>query len=722
MKERRSIITTVLIAVGLLVALMLYNASGEDENGEAASEGADAPAQSASPTAAAVPAAESTYDITDGTDEASDFTVIVSSVGAALRSVELHKDQYRQPDLSAEAPDYVPADRTDEGPYEMVGPWDTSLLPFRLEVTELSWPGRTDGGTITRAVRAPSAVEAVVDAPNQVRFAANPSTDDLAVRVGDTITGEGVPADAEVTRVLDEKTIESSKPMTGVKTIALERVGAPLEQYRVDPTFVEVPREEGSTVRTFVWPNPARDDSDVWIQRQWTVTGKYTISLRTQVLNLAATDLEVHYVTELNGWVDPWAEEPGMFSVPVKHWAPACFVDGSLEEELLSDLLDEDEPKMAFPGTVKWLGINSQYFLLAAIFPSEAGMAGVCTLSARGNGVITAAFERTTKETLPGVRAACLPDWYPSGHRSPDVKCSEAMAKLEVDAGHLDENSLNLAMDRYRRGHTVEEAVELKTMLLAYGGARNAGSMEMQVYAGPKDLAILSSTDPTLEESLDFWYFGFLAKPMLWLLKWLNGFVANWALAIVLLTVIIKGLMLPLTQKSYVNMQRMQMVKPEMEVLQKKHGNDKQKLHAEMMNLYKRHNMNPLGGCLPMLFQMPVYIALYRCIYQAVDLYQAPLFGWITDMTQPDPYYILPVALGAFMFLQQAFMPSSPGADATQQKIIKYAMPVMFSVFMLMLPSGLVFYIFISTAISIGQQWLIKRQFAAKAASARSKA
>ena len=113
-----------------------------------------------------------------------------------------------------------------------------------------------------------------------------------------------------------------------------------------------------------------------------------------------------------------------------------------------------------------------------------------------------------------------------------------------------------------------------------------------------------------------------------------------------------------------------------------------------------------------MVFQMPVYIALYRCIYSAVDLYQAPLFGWIADMTQPDPYFILPVLLGGFMFLQQMFMPSSPGADPMQQKIMKIAMPIMFSVFMLMLPAGLVFYIFVSTAIGIGQQWAIRRKFA----------
>jgi YidC/Oxa1 family membrane protein insertase len=132
--------------------------------------------------------------------------------------------------------------------------------------------------------------------------------------------------------------------------------------------------------------------------------------------------------------------------------------------------------------------------------------------------------------------------------------------------------------------------------------------------------------------------------------------------------------------------------------------------------------MNPLGGCLPMFFQMPVYIALYRTIYAAVDLYQAPLFLWMTDMTQPDPYFVLPVLLGVFMFIQQLFTPSA-GGDAAQQKMIKYMMPIMFSAFMLFLPTGLVFYIFVSTIMTIGQQWYIRRTMTpANKPAGRSKA
>jgi len=287
------------------------------------------------------------------------------------------------------------------------------------------------------------------------------------------------------------------------------------------------------------------------------------------------------------------------------------------------------------------------------------------------------------------------------------------MAKLGVDDKHLDEASLDLALDSFAGDR--DEAIAYRKMLLAYGGARDNGSTNLTVLAGPKELELIDDTSESLESTLDFWFVGFLAKPLLSLLKMLYGWFGIWWIAILVLTVLIKLLMLPLTQKSYEQMQRMQVLKPEMEALQKKYANDKAKQQQELMNLYKRHNMNPLGGCLPMLFQMPVYIALYRCIYSAVDLYQAPLFGWIGDMTQPDPYFILPVLLGVFMLVQQMFMPTSPGADPMQQKILKYAMPAMFAAFMLMLPAGLVFYIFVSTVIGIGQQYYIKRKFAVPA-------
>ena len=213
---------------------------------------------------------------------------------------------------------------------------------------------------------------------------------------------------------------------------------------------------------------------------------------------------------------------------------------------------------------------------------------------------------------------------------------------------------------------------------------------------------------------MDFWFVGFIAQPMLSFLRFVHSFVNSWAFAIIILTILVKLLLLPLTQKSFMQMQRMQQLKPEMDALRKKFKDDKQKQQVETMNLYKRHRINPLGGCLPMVFQMPVYIALYRTIYSSVDLYQQPLFSaaWIPDMTLPDPFFILPIALALFMVVQQMFSPMGAGGDEMQQKIMKWMMPIMFGGFMLFLPSGLVLYIFINTLLTIIQQWVIRRKMA----------
>jgi YidC/Oxa1 family membrane protein insertase len=155
-------------------------------------------------------------------------------------------------------------------------------------------------------------------------------------------------------------------------------------------------------------------------------------------------------------------------------------------------------------------------------------------------------------------------------------------------------------------------------------------------------------------------------------------------------------------------MQRMASLKPMMEELKVKYGKDKERLNQEMMNLYKREKVNPLGGCLPMLLQMPIWIALYRTIYSAVDLYQAPLGLWITDLSAPDPYFVLPLVLGVSMFVQQKLSPTT--MDSAQAKMMLYMMPAMFTVFMLFLPSGLNLYILVNTVLSLAQQWYLKKK------------
>ena len=228
-----------------------------------------------------------------------------------------------------------------------------------------------------------------------------------------------------------------------------------------------------------------------------------------------------------------------------------------------------------------------------------------------------------------------------------------------------------------------------------------------RLYTGPKELSRLNEAGGKLGESVDFGMFAFLCRPMLWLLKLLQKVAINWGLAIILLTIFIKLLTLPLTHKSFKSMQDMQKLKPLMDELKEKYGNDRQAMNQQMMQLYKDHKINPLGGCLPMLIQMPIWFALYRTIYSSVELYRAGFVGWITDLSAQDPYYVLPLLLGVTMFVQQSFTPTA-GMDSGQAKMMKWMMPVMFTFLMLFLPSGLVLYIFASTLLGIAQHGYVR--------------
>ena len=234
------------------------------------------------------------------------------------------------------------------------------------------------------------------------------------------------------------------------------------------------------------------------------------------------------------------------------------------------------------------------------------------------------------------------------------------------------------------------------------------------VFVGPKNLAALDAVkgpaeveDVKLHESLEFGWFAVICRPMLWLMGWFHGVVGNWGLSIILLTLVVKLITLYWTNKSMRSMKNMQRLKPQMDQLKEKYGEDKQRLNTEMMALYKVHKVNPLGGCLPMLIQMPVWFALYRSLGNAVELYRSPFVGWITDLTSPDPYYILPIAMGAAMYGQQLITPQP--MEGTQAKVMKYVMPGMFTVMMLALPSGLTLYIFVNTLLTIVHQYWMNK-------------
>jgi YidC/Oxa1 family membrane protein insertase len=233
------------------------------------------------------------------------------------------------------------------------------------------------------------------------------------------------------------------------------------------------------------------------------------------------------------------------------------------------------------------------------------------------------------------------------------------------------------------------------------------GHFSSRFYAGPKDQGRLEAIAPNLNLTVDYGILWWLAVPLFQLLKWLHGAVGNWGVAIILLTLIVKLVLYPLSAASYRSMANMRRVGPQMKRLQERHADDRQKLSQEMMSFYKKEKINPLGGCLPMLLQMPVFIALYWVLFESVELRQAPFFLWIKDLAVMDPYFVLPILMGGSMFLTQALNPPVP--DPVQARVMKF-MPIMFTVMFLFFPAGLVLYWLVNNLLSLAQQWFITRQ------------
>jgi YidC/Oxa1 family membrane protein insertase len=229
-------------------------------------------------------------------------------------------------------------------------------------------------------------------------------------------------------------------------------------------------------------------------------------------------------------------------------------------------------------------------------------------------------------------------------------------------------------------------------------------TVSMRLYAGPQELEKIKSLAPGLDLVVDYGWLTILAYPIFILLNWINKLVINWGVSIILLTVLIKLVFYPLSAAGYKSMAKMRKLAPRLQNLKERYGDDRQKLHEGMMKIYQEEKINPMGGCLPILVQIPVFIALYWVLMGAVELRQAPFALWIQDLSKPDPYYVLPVIMAITSFIQVKLSPASP--DPVQQKIMM-AMPIVFSVMFLFFPAGLVLYWLVNNVLSILQQWRI---------------
>lgn len=228
-------------------------------------------------------------------------------------------------------------------------------------------------------------------------------------------------------------------------------------------------------------------------------------------------------------------------------------------------------------------------------------------------------------------------------------------------------------------------------------------------YVGQKEYKTLHTINPVLTNAIEYGWFTFASKPLFQLLSWLHGIFGNWGWSIIALTLLIRLVLYPLTYKGMISMQKMKDIAPLVKEAQAKHKGDPQRTNAVVMELYKKHGANPLGGCLPMLLQIPVFFAIYRVLLNAVELQGAPWMFWVNDLSRMDNTFVLPVLMGASMYYQQKLTPSN-FTDPMQEKIFKF-LPIIFTFFFVTFPSGLVLYWFVNNLFSIGQQFIVNQQF-----------
>ncbi|GEM_PF-3526674 len=476
---------------------------------------------------------------------------------------------------------------------------------------------------------------------------------------------------------------------------------------------------------TFVWPDPARIKSPVYLARTYQLVpdAPYQLDATTEVWNLGDRPLKFAVQHTLTAYRDPNAESGGLFeamSGPADQKGAGFNVAGETVHFDTTELSDEDPEDRARAGVPKWLMTDSRYFTLAEL-PGKGWRKGSSVhVSDVGNGVVQSVL-RSQGESLSAAKGGCVPTWYAEHWQG--TTCVDDFKTLGLQRALTEEIPEPFIEAARRKGSADAAATNAAIDRVQH---RRVFAVHSRLFAGPKRLELLSSTGEQLEEAIDFGWFGAIARPLLWILKQAQGLTGSWPLAILILTVMIKGLLWPITGKSLKSMKKMQMLKPELDRIKTKleeearrageERPDPNKLNQETFALYKRHGVNPLGGCLPMFIQMPVYISLYRTIYASVELYNQPLFLWIDDLTKMDPYFALPLLLGAAMFVQTRLTPQTSG-DETQRKVMMWVMPIMFTVMMAWLPSGLTLYILVNTVLSSVQTVLLhrKEEFAAAA-------
>jgi len=271
------------------------------------------------------------------------------------------------------------------------------------------------------------------------------------------------------------------------------------------------------------------------------------------------------------------------------------------------------------------------------------------------------------------------------------------------------------AFDRYFASilYNFEKPLNVSTLIIGDDNAlvfiQGEQQFALHGYIGPKEAKILKNINPELTDVIEYGFFTFISKPLFKVLEWFHNLVGNWGWAIVLVTLLIKLILFPLSYKGMMSMQKLKDLAPQMKELKEKYSKDPQKMNAKMMEMYKKNGANPMGGCLPMLLQIPIFFAIYRVLLNAVELQGAEWMLWITDLSLKDPFFVLPILMGVSMWYQQRITPSTM-TDPMQQKIFQW-LPVVMTIFFVTFPAGLVLYWLVNSIFTIAQQYVINSAF-----------
>lgn len=599
----------------------------------------------------------------------------------------------------------VPEERLAAGPIDLVTTWSPRYLPFQLTFRKPEVPG--DITLVLRRGHGAANGEGELAAPSD----ASALTVDRSVVEGDTVILNGGSSRHAITRISAAGVLTTNPPLPAGQSFDYEvqRTGTFDSVWQAGPVYTRVSPEPGFPL-VYVWPDPATDTSPIYIEKRYTAgQHPFEVHLTITVHGFGDKAMRLQPGLVVAGWQHPELMAGGMFKFPQSLYAASCYTGDALERHEFSKLAKEP---LAYATQTDWVGVDTRYFVLAA---AETGLKNTqCELYADGappahSGVISATlWTDPAGADMPPATGACVPEWL--AKRSSAMSCADAARVLGHDLS-TPESVIGASWQSQREDVTGEARQRLDD---AWGAlrARRQRTLSFALFIGPKDEALLKQTGHALARSLDFGWLSVIAEPLLFMLRWFHGITGHWALAILLLTFVLKLVLLPLTNGTFRSQQKMAKLRPEMDKIQKEFKDDREGAGRAQMALFKREKVNPLSGCLPMVLQMPIWFALYRVILSSVDLYHAPLGLWIHDLSSSDPYYVLPVILGFLMLAQSYLTPTPSTGGSGQQAFLKYGMPAMFSVFMIALPSGLVLYILVNTVLTLIQNLIIRRRMA----------